>query len=109
LARTLRPDDSRAVDLNERVGNTERRLSEIESELVSLEGDLVDESEVAAALSEFDAVWACLAPRERARIVELLVDQVVYDHDRGGVAIAFREAGIKTLAAEMAEREERAA
>jgi site-specific DNA recombinase len=54
-------------------------------------------------------VWDCLASREQARIVELLVEQMIYDHDRGGVAIAFRETGIKTLAAELAKREEKAA
>jgi hypothetical protein len=47
--------------------------------------------------------------QDEARIVELLVEQVVYDHERGCVAVAFRETGIKTLAAELAEREERAA
>jgi site-specific DNA recombinase len=74
-----------------------------------LEGNLIDEAEVAAALADFHTVWDCLAPREQARIVELLVEQVVYDHAPGSVAIAFRETGIKTLAAELAAREEKAA
>jgi site-specific DNA recombinase len=95
--------------LNERVSDAERRLSEIDSELATLEGNLIDEAEVAAALTDFDAEWDCLTPREQARVVELLVEQVVYDHERGGVAIAFRETGIKTLAAELAKREEKAA
>jgi site-specific DNA recombinase len=108
LAGKALPDDPHLADLNERVGDAERRLSEVESELATLGGNLVDEAEVAAALSDFNAVWDCLAPREQARIVELLVEQVVYDHERGGVAIAFRETGIKTLAAELAAREEAA-
>ena len=109
LAGKVQLGDPRLADLNERVGDAERRLSEIDSELTTLEGSLVDEADVAAALADFDAVWDCLAPREQARVVELLVEQVVYDHDRGCVAIAFRETGIKTLAAELAEREEKAA
>jgi site-specific DNA recombinase len=108
LAGKARPSDSRLADLNERVGDAEWRLSEIESELVALEGSLVNEAEVAAALAEFDAVWDCLAPREQTRVVELLVEQVVYDHERGCVAVAFRETGIKTLAAELAANEEKA-
>jgi site-specific DNA recombinase len=108
LAGKAQVGDPRMADLNERVGDAERRLSEIESELATWGGNLVDEAEVAAALAEFDAVWDCLAPREQARIVELLVDQVVYDHERGCVSVAFRETGIKTLAAEMAVREEAA-
>ena len=107
LAGKVQPGDPRLADLNDRIGDAERRLSEIDSELATLEGNLVDEAEVAAALADFDAVWDCLAPREQARIVELLVEQVVYDHERGGVAITFRETGIKTLAAELAERRRR--
>ena len=84
-------------------------MSEIDSEQATLGGTLVDEAEVIAALAEFVAVWDCLAPREQARVVELLVEQVVYDHERGCVAVAFRETGIKTLAAELAKREEKAA
>jgi site-specific DNA recombinase len=109
LAGKAQVGDLRLADLNERIGDAERRLSEIESELATLGGNLVDEAQVAAALADFSALWDCLAPREQARIVELLVDQVVYDHERGCVAVAFRETGIKTLATEMAEREERAA
>ena len=45
----------------------------------------------------------------RRRVVELLVEQVVFDYERGGVAIGFRETGITTLAAELAERKEMAA
>jgi len=55
-----------------------------------------------------DAVWDCLSPREQARVVELLVEQVVYDGNGGSVAIAFRETGIKTLAGELVERKEKA-
>jgi len=109
LAGSARPGDPRLADFNDRISGAERRLSEIGNELATLEGNVVDEAEVAAALAEFNPVWDCLSPREQGRIVELLVKQVVDDHDRGGVTIAFRETGIKTLAAELAEREERAA
>lgn len=58
-----------------------------------------------AALADFDALWASLAPREQARVVELLVDQVAYDGQHGSVQIAFRLSGIRTLAAELGNGE----
>jgi hypothetical protein len=42
-------------------------------------------------------------------VIELLVEQVVFNHERCTVAVSFRETGINTLAAQLAEREERAA
>jgi site-specific DNA recombinase len=109
LAGTARPGDPRLADVNDRIRVAERRVTEIDDELAGLDGDLINESEIAAALADFDAVWDCLTPREQARVVELLVEQVVYDHERGSISVGIRETGIKTLAAEMAEREERAA
>jgi hypothetical protein len=60
-------------------------------------------------LADFDALWASLAPREQARVVELLVDQVAYDGQAGSVAITFRPSGSRTLAAELAASTEEAA
>jgi len=38
-----------------------------------------------------------MAPRERARLVELLVERVLVDSEAGTVAITFRPSGIRTL------------
>ncbi len=96
------------ADAHDRIRNAERRISEIDDELATLAGDLVDETDVAAALSEFNAVWDCLAPREQARVFEPLVEQVAYDRRKGNISITFRPTGIKTLASELAKQEDAA-
>lgn len=65
---------------------------------------MVDEREIALALSVFDPVWDSLTQREQARIVQLLVEQVDYDGATGKVSITFRPSGIKTLAGELANQ-----
>ncbi len=109
LAATARPGDPRVLDAHERIRDAERRATEIDDELATLEGELVDEAEAAAALAGFDGLWDCLAPREQARVVELLVEQVTYDGHAGNIAISFRPAGIKALAGELVNRKEEAA
>jgi site-specific DNA recombinase len=109
LAGTACPGTPRLLDAHDRIRDAERRVTEIDDELATLEGELIDEAEVVAALADFDAVWDCLAPREQARVVELLVEGVVYDGHAGNIAITFRPAGIKTLAGELATRKEDAA
>ena len=103
------PDDSRLADANDRIRNGERRLTQIEDELAVLGRDLVDDSEVTAALAGFDAVWECLSPREQSRVIQLLVECVTFDGDGGNISITFRPTGLKTLASERAERKEHAA
>ena len=109
LAASSRPGDPRLADANDRIRDAERRVTEIDNELATLDGDLIDEAEVAEALADFDALWDCLVSREKARILELLVERVAYDGDAGSISITFRPAGIKTLAGEMAQRKDEAA
>lgn len=106
---TARVDDAHLVDAHDRIREAERRVTEIDHELATLGGDLVDEAEVAAGLAEFDSVWDCLAPREQARVIELLVEQVAYDGQAGRISITFRPTGIKLLVGEWAKRTEGAA
>ena len=42
-------------------------------------------------------------------MIELLVECVKYDGDRGNISITFRPSGIKTLVGELAKRKEEAA
>jgi site-specific DNA recombinase len=109
LAAASPPGDPRLADAHDRIREAERRITEIDDELATLEGDLVDETEVIAALEDFDALWDCLTPREQARVIELLVERVAYDGRAGKIAITFRPTGIKTLAVELTERKDEAA
>lgn len=109
LAATSLPGDPRLVDAHDRIRNAERRVTQIDDELATLTGDLVDKNEVATALANFDALWDCLATREQSRVIDLLIERVTFDGDGGNVSITFRSSGIKTFADELAERKEEAA
>lgn len=91
---------SRLADLHERIRDGDRKSTEIIVEITMLKGDIVDEHEVASALEAFTPVWETLAPREQARIVQLLVQRIDYDGAAGKVAITFHPSGIKALAAD---------
>jgi len=70
--------------------------------MAALERDEVNEGDLAAALSQFDPAWESLAPREQARVVQLLVERVAYDGRDSQISVTFRPMGIKTLATELA-------
>jgi site-specific DNA recombinase len=98
------PTVSRLADLQERIRDAERRTTEINEQIIALSQEMVDEREVALALSIFDPVWDSLTQREQARIVQLLIEQVDYDGAAGKVSITFRPSGIKMLAGELANQ-----
>lgn len=89
--------------VQERLRVAERRLSEIDSELTRLDQNAISDAEVARSLADFDKIWQSLAPREQARILELLIDRVDYDGERGQVSLTFRPCGIRSLTHELQE------
>jgi site-specific DNA recombinase len=95
---------ARLADLHERAHTAERRSAEIDEEVAALGLGQVNEEEVERALAAFDPVWEALAPREQARVVQLLVERVDYDGRSAEVSVTFRPTGIRTLADELAGR-----
>ncbi|UCC31465.1 MAG: recombinase family protein [Phycisphaerales bacterium] len=91
---------ARIADLTHQVGQSERRLAEVEGQVVDLRRDLVTEADVAAAFADFDNLWIALTPREQVRLVNLLVHRVEFDASDSSMEISFYPLGIKTLAAE---------
>ena len=85
------------------VDETHRKAKEsaraARTELVALETNIIDEADLRAALAEFTPVWDELFPREKARLLHLLVEQVTYTAAEQKVAITFRPSGIRSLAA----------
>ena len=89
----------RLAELQDQGREVQRRFATVESELAKLESEQISDAEVKAALADFDGVWEVLQPREQARVIELLVESVMWDGHAESVSITFRPTGIKTLAA----------
>jgi site-specific DNA recombinase len=58
---------------------------------------MVGREEVAGALSQFEPLWDTLAPREKERILRLLLERVVYDGAARTVSLTFRPSGLRAL------------
>jgi len=83
------------------------RSPEIAARTAAELGSNAETSEVAAALQDFDNLWAQLFHNERARIVQLLVHRVTVTGE--GLAIDLRADGLKGLASELMAPQEASA
>ncbi|MBI4563953.1 MAG: recombinase zinc beta ribbon domain-containing protein [Planctomycetes bacterium] len=90
------------AELEERQGQIAARLVEIEAESQRLAAVTIDPVEAKRALALFDPVWDVLEPRERERLVRLVLERVTFDGLKGEMAVAFHALGLKSLAAETA-------
>ena len=93
----------RLGELDARAIQIEQRLTAIAEGLAAIDRAHIEPDDVAKALAAFDPVWDALVPRERANILQLVLERVDYDGKGGEVTLTFRPAGIATLAAD-AER-----
>ena len=87
----------RMADIQERIRAAERRATNVREELIALGRELVDEREATRSLALFTPVWDSLSPREQVRVMQLLVERVDYDGEKGTVSVTFHPAGIRSL------------
>lgn len=93
-----------SLALNERLVTARRRHSDISDELSSLNKLKLDDTDAEQMLAGFDTIWASLTNREQCRLIDLLIERVVYDGKNGTIAITFRPTGIASLDANIAQQ-----
>ena len=85
-------------EVETRLDQVTRRVEQVRAELAVLEGQVIDEDDLRSALASFDPVWDQLFPAEKARILQLIIEQVTYNACEGEVEITFRPGGVRALA-----------
>jgi site-specific DNA recombinase len=110
LAARLGPDDAddpvvaRLADLQERRAQVEKRAVGVRQQIAALRQGRLDQEAASEALRAFDPVWTALAPREQARVLQLLVERIDYDGRAGKIAVRFHPTVIKALTDELAHQ-----
>ena len=82
------------------MAQTATAIDDIRGRIARIEHETIDEQDLKTALASFTPVWQELFPRERARILHLLIEEVVFDARSGELEIAFRPGGVRALVAE---------
>jgi len=94
----------RLAEVDEHLSKLDARQSEVIAELAAIASGHVDEADLRATLEQFTPIWDELIPRERARVLRLLISEVRYDGQAGEVTIQFRDNGLRALAREATAR-----
>ena len=80
-----------------------RTITAVQRENGAAAAPLLDESEVIEALGALEPVWDELYPAEQARLLRLLIERIDVAPD--GISVTLHAAGIRSLVAELADRE----
>jgi site-specific DNA recombinase len=79
---------ARVAELDELVAEADGRIAGLERDLAALAGTS-DIEALKGALEEFDSVWSALDLTERARVLALVLDEVVVDGATGAAELRF--------------------
>ncbi|MBI4584574.1 MAG: recombinase family protein [Planctomycetes bacterium] len=88
----------RLGDVDTALNKAQDRTEGIGGELAAIDNRVIDEADLRKALTTFDPIWDALLPAEKARVLQLLIEQVTYDAKADEVAITFRPGGVRMLA-----------
>ena len=80
----------RIAGLDRDICELRHRIEEGRCELIALESGAIDIDDLRASLKELDPIWGELFPRERARVLSLLLERVEFHGAMGEVVLAFR-------------------
>jgi len=94
----------RLAEVDEQLSHLQARRDEVTTQLAAIANETVDETAIRQALAQFTVVWDALIPRERARVLRVLIEEVRFDGQAGEVAIRFRDNGFKALGREVTAR-----
>jgi len=102
-AKTIGFDDptsqsSRLSFLNDQILLSQQRVENIREKIAKKKTIKVGKKELASTLEDFDPIWEFLSPREKERLVHLLVKKIDYDGANEMMSLTFYETDIKTLA-----------
>ena len=94
------------ADIQTRISTSERRHTELQEQIATLEAKAPRRSDIADSLARFDELWQSMKSKDRCGLIELLIARIDYDGVQGSVEIHFHNTGIVTLgtAAETSER-----
>lgn len=84
-------------NIQTRISVSERRHTELEEQIASLQAKAPRQSDIADSLARFDELWQSMKPKDRCGLIELLVARIDYDGVQGNVEIHFHNTGIATF------------
>ena len=90
----------RRADIEHALGSAHERQGDAQAENKALKGATLRAADLRAALASFMPLWGELFPAERARVLNLLIERVVYNAAAGELSIDYRPGGIQMLATE---------
>jgi site-specific DNA recombinase len=76
-----------------------QRVASLEEEVAAAREQKIDQRDLAAALREFDQLWAVMTHAERSEVLAALIERIDFDGGAGTIDITYRPTGFEAVLA----------
>lgn len=102
LATNGAPDMTTADFVSGQMAKTELKIRALTDTLEVLEAETLAAEDIRRDLHSFTPLWDALPPDDRARLVRLMVEKVLYNGATANVSMVFRPEGMRAMGRELA-------
>lgn len=99
----------RLADLQDQIRLAERQRARVREQLAALRQQQIDEDEARATMAAFTPLWEALTPREKSRLVELVVQKVEFNGEKGTIKVTFHPEAVRSLSQQINQMQEQRA
>lgn len=83
--------------LQQRIRAIQAEVAAMNSQIVTIEQQMLNPDEMVGSLESFAPIWDAMGPRQKEKLIHLLVKQIEWDSETENIFIAFHPTNIEAL------------
>lgn len=83
--------------LQDQLAGIKEEISQANMKMATLEQRLLEPDELIGVVESFEPLWEAMGPRQKEKLIGLLIKQVEWDSQKEEITIAFHQTNIETL------------
>lgn len=81
----------------QQIKDTQAEMAALNSEIVSIQQQMLNPDELIGNLESFEPLWDAMGPKQKEKLIHLLIKQVEWDSATDNIFIAFHKTNIEVL------------
>lgn len=92
------PEASAEMELRQnQIVTRQKRIEKLNERMISLEKRMISKDELTGAMESFKPMWEKMTGEEKMKLIQLLVDHVIYDGKEESLSVTFHPTDIDSL------------
>jgi len=87
----------RIESCQQQIKDIQAEVATVNSEIVSIQKQMLNPDELVGTLESFEPLWDSMKPKQKEKLIHLLIKQVEWDSETDNIFIAFHQTNIEVF------------